>query len=142
MTAKQERFCQEIVMGQTISNAYRAAYDIKKMSQKTVNEKACRLAKMDKIRARISELQAPVALQVQGRLADRLKELSYAMFLDPAECFDDWGRPLSIRAMPEHVRRAIARYEVDPVSLVTKIKFVDKRGAIIELLEVGGRYSE
>ena len=30
------------------------------------------------------------------------------------KAFDEQGRPLSIREMPEHVRRAIASYEVDP----------------------------
>jgi hypothetical protein len=132
LTPKQERFCQEIVIGQTLSDSYRVAFAQKTMSKKTINEKACRLAKMGKIRARITELQAPVVAQVQGTMANRLAELAYAIFLDPADCFDDFGRPLSIRVMPEHVRRAIAGYEVDPVSFVTKIKFVDKRGAIMD----------
>ena len=71
-------------------------------------------------------------------MANRLAELAYAMFLDPADCFDDFGRPLAIRAMPEHVRRAIAAYEVDPVSFVTKIKFVDKLTAIVQYSKLAG----
>lgn len=108
------------------------------MGKKTVNEKASRLAKMGKIQARITELRAPVVAQVQGTMANRLAELAYAMFLDPADCFDEFGRPLSLRAMPEHVRRAIAVYEVDPVSLVTKIRFVDKLGAIMTYSKLAG----
>jgi len=138
LTPKQERFCQEIVMGQTLSDAYRVAFAPKTMSMKTINEKSCRLAKMGKIGARITELQAPVVSQVHGIMANRLAELSYAIFLDPADCFDDFGRPLSIRVMPEHVRRAIAGYEVDPISFVTKIKFVDKRGAIMDYSKLAG----
>ncbi|MEK6804644.1 MAG: terminase small subunit [Nitrospirota bacterium] len=138
LTPKQERFCQEIVIGQALSAAYVVAFSPKTMSKKTVNEKACRLAKMGKIRARITELRAPVVAQVQGTMANRLAELAYAMFLDPADCFDDFGRPLSIRTMPEHVRRAIAAYEVDPVSFVTKIKFVDKRSAIMDYSKLAG----
>ena len=61
----------------------------------------------------------------------RLQELADGAFLDPAECFYEQGQPLSIRAMPEHVRRAIASYEVDAEKFVTKVKFVDKRGAIM-----------
>ena len=57
---------------------------------------------------------------------------------DPAECFDEDGRPLSIREMPEPVRRAIAGYEVDPEKLVTKVKFVDKRGAIMDYSKLMG----
>jgi hypothetical protein len=138
LTPKQERFCQEIVVGQTLSAAYGVAFAPQTMSKKTVNEKACRLAKMGKIRTRIIELRAPVVAQVQGTMANRLAELAYAMFLDPADWFDDFGRLLSLRAMPEHVRRAIAAYEVDPVSLVTKIKFVDKLGAIMTYSKLAG----
>ena len=50
LTPKQERFCQEIVIGQALSAAYGAAFAPKTMSKKTVNEKACRLAKLGKIR--------------------------------------------------------------------------------------------
>ena len=54
LTPKQERFCQEIVVGQTLSAAYGVAFAPKTMSKKTINEKACRLAKMGKIGARIT----------------------------------------------------------------------------------------
>lgn len=138
LTPKQERFCQEIVIGQTLSEAYYTAFQPRKASRKSVNERASRLRKNSKIVARIRELQTPVVAQVQRTMADRLNELTYAMFLDPADCFDDFGRPLSLRAMPEHVRRAIASYEVDPISSVTKIKFVDKRGAIMEYSKLMG----
>ena len=138
LTPKQERFCQEIVIGQPLSDAYRTAFQPRCASKKSVNERASRLRKSSKIVARITELQTPVVAQVQGAMADRLTELAYAMFLDPADCFDDFGRPLSIRAMPEHVRRAIAGYEVDPVSFVTKVRFIDKRAAIVDYTKLVG----
>ena len=40
LTAKQTRFCQEIVSGQTRSDAYRVAFAPKTMSNKTIHEKA------------------------------------------------------------------------------------------------------
>ena len=76
LTPKQERFCQEVVIGQTLSAAYGVAFAPKIMCKKTVNEKACRLAKMDKIRARITQLRAPVVAQVQGTMANRLAEIA------------------------------------------------------------------
>lgn len=130
LTAKRERFCQEIVIGQKLSDAYQVAFKPKKMSKKTINEKACRLAKLGKIRARVDELRAPVVARVQGTMADRLTELSYAVRLDPADCFDEHGRLLSIREMPEQVRRALAGFKVDPVSFITEVKFADKLGAV------------
>lgn len=74
----------------------------------------------------------------QLEMAQRLKELSYAIVLDPAECFDEHGMPLLILQMPERARRAIAGYEEDPLSFVTKIKFVDKRGAIMDYSKLAG----
>jgi hypothetical protein len=71
-------------------------------------------------------------------MANRLTEFAHAMFLDPVDCFDHFGCPLAIRAMPEHVRLAIASYEMDPVSFVTKIKFVDKLTAIIQYSKLAG----
>jgi hypothetical protein len=40
--------------------------------------------------------------------------------------------------MPEHARRAIASYEVDAEKFVTKNKFVDKRGAIMDYSKLSG----
>lgn len=138
LTPKQERFAQAIVVGMTLSDAYRAAFLPKKMSNKAINEEACKLAKNPKIAQRVVALRAPVVAKIRDTMADRLKELSYAAFLDPADCFDEHGQHIHLRAMPEHVRRAIAGYEVDPVSFVTKVKFVDKRGAIMDYSKLVG----
>jgi hypothetical protein len=138
VTSKQERFCQEVVMGQTLADTYDTAYHPRKASKKSVNERASRLRKNSTVVARIRELQTPVVAQAQRTMADRLNELAYGMFLDPTDCFDDFGHLLSLRAMPEHVHRAIAAYEVDPVSFVTKINFVDKLGAIMNYSKLAG----
>lgn len=64
------------------------------MSKKTVNERACRLARQGKIRARITELRAPIVAQVQETMANRLAELAYAI---------DFSR-LTDEELREHVR--------------------------------------
>ena len=138
LTAKQEAFCLEIVAGSKESAGYRKAFQPPHASKKSINERASRLRKTGKIVARIAELQAPVAQAAQFEMAKRLKELAYAAMLDPADCFDEYGMALSIHVMPERVRRAIAKYEVDPVSLVTKIRFVDKLGAIMAYSKLAG----
>lgn len=61
LTAKQDKFCHGIALdGLTLSDAYRSAYDASKMTDKTINEKACLLAGQDKIKARIDELRKQV----------------------------------------------------------------------------------
>lgn len=58
LTQKQEEFCKAIVYdGLNYSDAYRRAYNTKKMSDKTVNEKACLLKNDGKIAARIEALR-------------------------------------------------------------------------------------
>ena len=73
LTAKQELFVQGVVLeGMTYSDAYRAAYNTERMTDKTVNEKACLLAGEDKIRARMDELRGelltPKVMTAQQRL--------------------------------------------------------------------------
>lgn len=61
LTAKQEAFCQNIIQGMSQADAYRSAYDTKRMADKTVHEKASLLASNDKVRARLSELRDKLA---------------------------------------------------------------------------------
>lgn len=61
LTAKQERFALNIVEGMSQADAYRGAYNCKRMSNKTIHEAACRLMADGKISARIAELRAEVA---------------------------------------------------------------------------------
>lgn len=61
LTQKQENFAKAIALdGMSYSDAYRSAYDTKRMSEKTINEKASRLKDQDKIRTRIKELTEAV----------------------------------------------------------------------------------
>ena len=137
LTPKLERFCQEIVKGRNQSNAYRAAISSRGQPN-TIHINASKLMAQTKVRLRIEELKAPVVKDVRVSMGRRLKELECATLLDPAECFDDHGRPLLIREMPEQVRHAIAGYEVDPETFVTKVRFVDKRAAIMDYSKLVG----
>ena len=57
LTAKQEKFVQEIIAGKSQVDAYRSAYNTSRMTDKSAYEKACLLAGQDKIRSRILELR-------------------------------------------------------------------------------------
>lgn len=61
LTPKQEQFAKAIALdGMSYSDAYRSAYETKRMSDKTINEKASLLKDQDKIRTRIKELRDEV----------------------------------------------------------------------------------
>lgn len=58
LTQKQERFVQELIKGRSQREAYKAAYGAGQMTDKTVDEKACRLFADPKVRARYEELRS------------------------------------------------------------------------------------
>ena len=57
LTIKQEKFALKYVETGNASEAYRYAYAVKKMTDKSVHEEACRLAATPKVSSRINELK-------------------------------------------------------------------------------------
>ena len=76
LTAKQEKFVQNIIEGMNQADAYRSAYDTSKMTDKTVHEKASLLAGQDKVRARIKELREQLANEAIMSAQKRLEWLT------------------------------------------------------------------
>lgn len=76
LTAKQEIFAQNIIMGMSQAEAYRNAYNTKKMSDKTVWENASRLMNNSKVIARVNELRSQVAKPAIMTAEERLKFLT------------------------------------------------------------------
>lgn len=58
LTARQERFVQNIVNGMTQRQAYKAAFRVVKMKDEVVDVRACELFKRSKIQVRYQELMA------------------------------------------------------------------------------------
>ncbi|HSQ90616.1 MAG TPA: terminase small subunit [Nitrospiraceae bacterium] len=147
LTTKQAAFRDAILGGFKPSEAYRKAFEPKSMSKKAIANEAQKLLRHPKITLAItlatrsgkqSTVLPVLPVTVRMSMEERLEELRCAARLDPADIFDDLNHVRSIREMPEHVRRAIAGFEVDPVSFVIKIKFVDKRGAIMDYSKLMG----
>lgn len=78
LTAKQEAFCQAIVSGMSQADAYRKAYDAKRMKAESIHEKASRLMADGKVRARVDELRAPVVAEMQYDLKQAMQEAAEA----------------------------------------------------------------
>lgn len=76
LTAKQEKFVQGIIEGMSQADAYRSAYDTRRMTDKTVHEKASRLMSDDKVRARLSELRNELAKPSIMTAQERLEWLT------------------------------------------------------------------
>ena len=75
LTPKQEKFAQEVASGKNNSDAYRAAYDARRMKDSSVNCNASKIAGDAKVTQRVKELRAPVAEKAQITLESHLEDL-------------------------------------------------------------------
>lgn len=76
LTAKQEKFAQNIIQGMSQADAYRSAYSCKNMSDKTIWENASRLANDSKVSARLSELRGQLTKATIMSAQERLEWLT------------------------------------------------------------------
>lgn len=77
LTAKQEKFVQCIIEGMSQADAYRSAYNAaKRMTDKTIWEKASRLMADDKVKARVQELRDQLAKSTIMTAQERLEWLT------------------------------------------------------------------
>lgn len=72
LTAKQEKFIQGIITGMSQREAYKAAYDVKSMSDNAIDREACLLLKNPKVAQRhkelVDEIAKPAIMTAQERL--------------------------------------------------------------------------
>jgi hypothetical protein len=78
LTAKQEKFCQGVAKGLTYSDAYRQAYNAKKMKMEAINISASRLMDNPKIELRVEELKKRTLKRYDLTVDDIVEELEDA----------------------------------------------------------------
>ena len=104
LTAKQEKFAQCIALeDMTYTDAYKTAYNAENMSNKTVNEQACVLAKDPKISARIDELRAVAMSDKVMSARERLEWLTRVVKDEEMEnkvVIDDNGNAIQVKVKP------------------------------------------
>ena len=76
LTAKQEKFVQNIIQGMSQADAYRSAYATKNMSDKTIHEAASRLVSDSKVSARLAELRKQTTKETIMSAQKRLEWLT------------------------------------------------------------------
>lgn len=74
LTAKEERFVQGLFSGLSQRKAYKEAYNPNNMTDKSVDEEACRLAKEVKISSRLKELTEKQAKETGWTVEKLIKE--------------------------------------------------------------------
>lgn len=89
ITAKQQAFLNGVLEGKSQRDAYRAAYNCKRMSDKTIDEEACRLMSAPKVAARYAELMDKAASAAVATAQEVLENLtSIAMAADKEKTAD------------------------------------------------------
>lgn len=115
LTPKQEKFVKSIVLdGMTYSDAYRSAYNTKRMTDKSINEKASRLKDEVKIRARIKELSAEIDSPKIMSVTKRAEKLS-----EFAECEDPTVAMKAIDLLNKMTGEYIQKVEAEVTREVT-----------------------
>jgi len=76
LTPKQEKFCMTYIETGNATEAYRRAYEVKKMLPITINKRACELLQNRKITGRVIELRAPAVEKAQLTLENHLSDLA------------------------------------------------------------------
>ncbi len=76
LTGKQEKFVRNLIKGMTQREAYKNSYDAENMTDKTIDEEACRLFNEPKITARYQELQERLANAYIMSAQERLEYLT------------------------------------------------------------------
>lgn len=158
LTPKQERFCQEIVKGKSQADAYRAAFNAKKMLDDTIYSRASELRADRKVTARIQEIQGPVIAKVRVTREEWLEKMQAFFYSDVRKMFDQFGNPIEIPQLQDNeaamvegfefceeytkVKKSDGETDAVPTGYTKKYKLTQKLKAMLEFGKVMGWYDE
>ncbi|MEF8734824.1 MAG: terminase small subunit [Candidatus Accumulibacter meliphilus] len=141
LTPQQENFAQEVVSGETLSDAYRASYKTARMTAKQIHEEASRLAANPKVATRIRAMQAAAAEIATLKAADILREVKALALADIGGIMNEDGQLKLLHELPPELRRAVASFEVDKDGVV-KYRFWNKLDALEKAMKHLGLYEK
>lgn len=112
LTAKQEKFVRNLIQGMSQREAYKNSYDAENMTDKTIDEEACRLFNDCKINARYRELQ------------DRLDNATIMTAQERLEYLTGIVRDIEREHKMAVTEEGIQEYD-EPADFNTKLKAID-----------------
>lgn len=139
LSPQHDRFCREFIIDENAVRAYQRAYKESLATYESAAASATRLLKDVKIQARIEMLRAERNKRLEISADRVLTELAKLAFYDPRNLFDDDGRLKPISDLdPDHAAviagietvHKIVGDDKDGLSVLTKIKLPDKKGAL------------
>jgi len=153
LTVKQEKFAQNLFIGMTQREAYKAAYNAENMTDKSIDEEACRLAADLKMTSRISELEDELRLRNMVTIEKVVAEYAKLGFFDPRKLFNDNGQPKEIAELDDDTAAAVAGLDIQEVyegsgedrkfvGYTKKYKLTDKKSALDSMAKYLGMFTE
>ena len=112
LTAKQEKFVRNLIQGMSQREAYKKSYNAENMTDKTIDEEACRLFNDSKISARYNELIEKAAVAAVMSAQERLEYLTGIVYGTEQE---------QVKTLVEGVEIEFER----PADLNTRMKAID-----------------
>lgn len=151
LTPQQERFAHEVVIGKTLSDAYRIAYRASRMKPETVNDVASKLMANPSITQRVRRLQAAAAERAVMTAADVLREAMRLARFDIRKLYREDGSPVPIHELDDETAAAVQAVEIQEVyegsgadrvfvGYTKKYKIADKNAALEKLFKHFGLY--
>ena len=135
LTVKQEKFCQEYILANNSSDAYRLAYPASlKWKPASVHRKAKCMMDDVKIVSRIKELQAPVLKRLEVTMAKTLKRLMQGQEFDVRKLYkeDEAGTGNIILKQPHELdddtAKAVIGVKYDSAGELLEYKIIDVKG--------------
>ena len=157
LTHKQELFAQHVAEGDTYADAYKKAYNAKKMAINTIYVKSSELMANGKVTVRIEELKKDAVKRSQITIDQVLNEMRNWMLFDPLSIVDEETEAVkSLKEMSKESRMSISEIHVQEIwgteenpdgkkvrakiGELKKIKFVDKRATADMFMKKFGEY--
>lgn len=148
LTKKQEAFAQAVIVENTLSGAYRKAYDCAGMTAKSVNDTASKQAKHPEITQRIAELRDRAEKAADVALDRWMREQARIAFADPLELYSDDGSLKLLSELSADARATIASIEIETRMVgekeitIKKVKLHSKTAALESIGRALGAYEK
>lgn len=153
LTIKQEKYAQNLFTGMTQREAYKNAYDAERMTDKQIDEEACKLAANPKVAQRIDQFTEELKLRNMVTVERVISEYAKLGFFDPRSLFNDDGSPKDITGLDDNTAAAIAGLDVQEVyegygedrhfiGYTKKYKLSDKKSALDSMAKYLGMFTD
>lgn len=120
LTSKQETFCKEyITNGGNATQAYKKAYDCKKMKETTINNNAYKLLQNNEITTRLKELKKPLQEKFEYTMEQSFKKFEEIQKLALANERPDLTNAIKCE---ENKAKLCGLYAIEKVEVNSNIK--------------------